>query len=310
MPLIGDIMEKLKIFLVVALLLASALIMAPANAVKAETLVWSGDVYSSGATVTSPVLESGKVYRIVASEIFWYDYGNNLAADAQYYTTDGSSNWNWVNHFPAPDGHSFLQINEMDQNWGPFSNGDTGHTYAINYAGQGEAIRFRIVDWIDDDCSNNYCHLPVCIYEIGETGKVTGGGQCVVGDNDKIPSASFGFNAMWFSRNPAPNGEINYVDHITGQHVHVHQLTYLVVWEDEPGNKPWPMQKAIFGGIDVYSGHMVDVYVEDNGEPGKNDKFLIFLNGEYLGGSGDYFGSVQTGNTILAGNIQIHKPPK
>jgi hypothetical protein len=99
-------------------------------------------------------------------------------------------------------------------------------------------------------------------------GKVTGGGQCVVGDHKEIPSASFGFNAMWFSRDA----------------------------------KPW--------GTDVYSGKLVEVYVEDNGEPGKNDKFLIFLDGEYLGGSGDFYGSTQTDDTILAGNIQIHKPPK
>jgi len=134
------------------------------------------------------------------------------------------------------------------------------------------------------------------------TGKVTGGGQCIVGDNEMIPSASFGFNAMWFSRNPAPNGEINYVDHITGKHVHVHELTYLEVWQDEPGNKPWPMMKAKFGGLDVYSGLMVDVYVEDHGEPGKSDIFYIKLNGVYLGGN--------LADPILAGNIQIHKPPK
>ena len=141
-------------------------------------------------------------------------------------------------------------------------------------------------------------------------GKVTGGGQCVVGEHKEIPSASYGFNAMWFSRDPAPKGEINYVDHTTGQHVHVHILTYLEVWEDLPGNKPHPLRKAIFGGPDVYTGLDVDVYVEDNGEPGKKDKFLIFLDGAYLGGSGDYFGSTQIDDTILAGNIQIHKPPK
>ena len=141
-------------------------------------------------------------------------------------------------------------------------------------------------------------------------GKVTGGGQCVVGEHKELPSASFGFNAMWFSRDDAPKGEINYVDHTTGQHVHVHILTYLSVWQDLPGNKPHPMMKAKFGGPDVYTGLDVDVYVEDNGEPGKKDKFLIFLDGAYLGGSGDYFGSTQIDDTILAGNIQIHKPPK
>jgi hypothetical protein len=141
-------------------------------------------------------------------------------------------------------------------------------------------------------------------------GKVTGGGQCVVGDHKEIPSASFGFNAMWFSRDAKPKGEINYVDHTTGQHVHVHLLDYLLVWEDLPGNKPHPMMKAKFWGTDVYSGKLVEVYVEDNGEPGKNDKFLIFLDGAYLGGSGDFYGSTQIDDTILAGNIQIHKPPK
>lgn len=155
------------------------------------------------------------------------------------------------------------------------------------------------------DAQNSIIELP-----LPQRGKVTGGGQCIVGENKKIPSASFGFNAMWFSKDPTPKGEINYIDHITGQHVHVHDLTYLEVWQDEPGNKPWPKMKAKFGGTDIYSGFNVDVYVEDHGEPGKNDKFLIFLNGEYLGGSGDYFGSELTDDKILAGNIQIHRPPK
>lgn len=150
----------------------------------------------------------------------------------------------------------------------------------------------------------------------GCTGKVTGGGQCIVDGNKEIPSGSFGFNAMWFSRDELPKGEINYVDHTTGVHVHVHELTYLEVWFPNPAeelpNQPEPLMKAKFGGLDVYSGLMVDVYVEDHGEPGKNDKFLIFLDGEYLGGSGDspLFDSPQTDDPILAGNIQTHKPPK
>ncbi len=156
--------------------------------------------------------------------------------------------------------------------------------------------------------------IALTIPWVSACGKVTGGGQCIVGDNTEIPSASFGFNAMWFSRNPTPNGEINYVDHTTGQHVHVHELTYLVIWapnpEDELPNQPHPMMKARFGGYDVYSGLKVDVYVEDHGEPGENDKFLIFLGGAYLGGSGNYWDSPYTDDPILAGNIQIHKPPK
>jgi len=161
----------------------------------------------------------------------------------------------------------------------------------------GDVLAIICIPQNHTDAQNSIIELPR-----PGPGKVTGGGQCIVGNNTMIPSASFGFNAMWFSRNPTPNGEINYVDHITGQHVHVHDLTYLEVWFPEPGNKPWPMMKAKFGGLDVYSGKMVDVYVEDHGEPGKNDIFYIKLGGVYLGGS--------LSDPILAGNIQIHKPPK
>ena len=72
----------------------------------------------------------------------------------------------WTNAFPAPDGHSFLQINDQDVSWGPFSNYSTGHTDSINYVGQGLPITFRLVDWMDGDYSNNFCHLPVQIWEL------------------------------------------------------------------------------------------------------------------------------------------------
>lgn len=150
--------------LAISSVLLVAVQVSPTNA--AEALIWTASVYSSGAPVTSPILESGIQYRIVAKEIFWYYYpgSGNLAADAQYYTTSWSS-WIWNNYFPAPDGHSFLQINGMDVNWGPFSNGDTGHTYSIYYTGNGAAITLQLIDWIDGNYSNNYCHLPVFIYK-------------------------------------------------------------------------------------------------------------------------------------------------
>jgi len=140
-----------------------------------EVLIWEGIVLSSGATVTSAMLENGHLYHIVADWNWWYnDTSNNLAADAQYYTTDPSNSWNWGNHFPAPGGHSFLQINGQDVNWGAFSNGDTGHTYAIYYTGEGASITFKIVDWMDDNYDNNDCKLRVRIYK-----SVTVGGYVV-----------------------------------------------------------------------------------------------------------------------------------
>jgi len=132
-----------------------------------ETLYWTDWVYSTGAPLESPILENGKQYRIVAKTVFSYGAG---AADAQYYTTDTSDLWHWGNYF-KPDGHSFLQIDGMDVDWGPFDNGEiidgkyVGHEYSINYLGAGMTITFTIVDWIDGDYSNNACHLVIHIYE-------------------------------------------------------------------------------------------------------------------------------------------------
>ena len=148
-------------------------------------LIWDSYVSGSGAVVASPVLEDGKSYRIVVGgTIWWYDYGLNLAADAQYYTTDSSDNWNWGNYFAAPDGHSFLQINGQDVSWGAFSNGDTGHSYTIYYTGEGAAITFRIVDWMDGNYDNNECTLHVRIYE-----SVSVGGHIV--DSNRFEPVEF-----------------------------------------------------------------------------------------------------------------------
>ena len=177
----GKIMTKLKATIIATMLLAAALLLVPTYTVKAaDQFLWSEWVYSAtGATVTSPVLEMGKTYRIVASEVFLYNQPANLAADAMYYTTDATNSWEWGNHFAAPGWHSFLQINGADVNWGPFSNGDTGHTYSITYTGRGRAINFRIVDWVDrtgcrSNYANNYCHLPVTIYLVENSGLTPG----------------------------------------------------------------------------------------------------------------------------------------
>jgi len=133
----------------------------PISSVKAqETLIFSADVSSSGASVTSPVLEVGREYRIVAYGVFWSSPPPFwYHADAQYYTTDS-----WVT-YAKPDGHSFLQINGMDVDWGMWSNTPYYHTYSIYRIGAGAPITFAIVDWIDEDYTNNQCHFRVLIYE-------------------------------------------------------------------------------------------------------------------------------------------------
>jgi len=138
-----------------------------------EFLVWERDVYSSGVPVTSVALNAGTSYRIVASEVWFYDDPHNLAADAQYYTTSSVDSWDWVNS-QRPDGHSFLQIDEQDVDWGAFSNGDSNHMYSLYYVGAGAAVTFRIFDWVDQNAGNNVCHVHVRIFE-----EVTVGGRVV-----------------------------------------------------------------------------------------------------------------------------------
>jgi len=133
-------------------------------------------------------------------------------------------------------------------------------------------------------------------------GKVTGGGQIKITQG----KGSFGFNAMWFSRDPDPKGELEWVDHDTGMKVHAHLLDYLNVWDELVGNKPWPLKKAFFSGpctVDHADGFNFEVYVEDNGEPGKKDYFglWVYNNGDLI---------YEAGDTLLHGNVQIHKPPK
>jgi hypothetical protein len=168
---------KLFFAFVSTLFLVSMLVVVVLPVLGSEEFVWEGSVPASGDPVVSPILWQGVSYRIVVAMTWWYDKPANLAADAQYYTTDFTNSWQWGNSAPEPNGHSFLQINEQDVDWGPFSNGDTGHTYEIYYEGEEAPITFRLVDWMDGNYANNVCHLRVRIY------KETTVGGYIVGSN-------------------------------------------------------------------------------------------------------------------------------
>jgi hypothetical protein len=171
-------LRKVSLVFLCGLVIIGLTLTAVTRVNAAEYLVWTGDVYSSGSPVTSAVLDLGKAYRIVVQQIWFYDNLSNLAADAEYYTDNSGDSWDWYTHFRF-DSRSFLQINGNDVDWGPFSNGDTGHMYSIYYNGQGAAITFTIVDWIDQNYTNNFCHLHLEIYE-----ETTVGGRVV----DQNPS--------------------------------------------------------------------------------------------------------------------------
>lgn len=167
------VFQKTVLFVFASMLFLTSMLIATASLVAAQKLIWEADVLATGEEVIGPYLGYGKHYRIVATEMFLYNVTANLAADAQYYTKDPFDPWVWGDYYYY--GHSFLQINGEDVDWGPFSNGEwgpppTGHTYTIDYIGAGAAITFKIVDWIDDDYDNNESHLPVKIYEIPVVG--------------------------------------------------------------------------------------------------------------------------------------------
>ena len=158
---------KVLFALLSTLFLMSMLVTVVLPVLGSETLVWEGSVSATGESVYSPLLYQGVSYRIVVEKTWWYNKPDNLAADAQYYTTDFGNSWTWGNAFHCPDDHSFLQIDEHDVDWGPFSNGKsdgTGHYYEIYYEGEEAPISFRLVDWIDGNYANNICHLRIRIY--------------------------------------------------------------------------------------------------------------------------------------------------
>lgn len=166
---------------------------------------------------------------------------------------------------------------------------------AENYEGRGDSAVLIAAGFV----------LPV-----EGNGKVTGGGQIAVDPYGKKDVGSFGFNAMWFSRDDGPKGELQYLNHVTDKLVHAHIVDYLIVWEPLEGNKPMPLKKAYFYGpctINHEEGYWFSVYVEDDGEPKNPDKFEIKIyDNEELNDPPLWTNS----NELLHGNIQIHKPPK
>ena len=154
------------VFVLVSVLLGIIVLAVAATPVLgAPTLVWQGQVSSStGAVTTGPMLQTGGYYRIVAMNPWRYNVDQNLAADAMYYTTDSSDSEDWGNSFVCGQGHSFLRVSGQDVDWGEFSNGATNHTYTIHRPGDGVAVTFQIVDWMDSNYANNECHIDVYVY--------------------------------------------------------------------------------------------------------------------------------------------------
>jgi hypothetical protein len=172
------------------------------------------------------------------------------------------------------DANSHVGTVDAECNWW---NSSTGPTNANNPGGTGEEVTgdADFTPWLIAPAPDGPCFggLP--------PGKVTGGGQI------NVPGGrgSFGFNAKVESG--VSSGHLNYLNHVTGAHLNC-TVTAVGILSST---------KAQFEGScsSKSSAPSFEAEVEDNGEPGKNDKFKIT------------YGSTTEGNTISRGNIQIHQ---
>ena len=140
---------------------------------------------------------------------------------------------------------------------------------------------------VDDDCDG--------IVDEGCLGKVTGGGEINVPGG----TSNFGFVAQRKSVGGPVMGNLEYRNHALGLNVHTTSPTSILTLSVSPTTATFTgaCTKRIGNGSPVAC--TFSVTVEDNGEPGRNDKFIIAISGEPVEGASA---------PIARGNIQIHVP--
>jgi hypothetical protein len=126
-------------------------------------------------------------------------------------------------------------------------------------------------------------------------GRASGGGNAlgVTAELDIVEGsgvggrATFGFDAGYRIGQIVPEGSVSFHDHTLGKRV---QSTAITSFHVAGG-------KATFGGVatvDGTPGIRFEAVVQDNGEPGRNDSFLLFTADGYL-----------ASGTLKGGNIDV-----
>ena len=159
----------------------------------------------------------------------------------------------------------------------------TGPTHPNNPGGAGDVV-------VDDGNGIDYVPFRTtpaggtpCIPTPPPSGKVTGGGQIdVVGGR-----GNFGFNAR--QDGGVGSGHLNYHNQATGAQLN---CTVTAVTMFTTTTAEFSGTCSADSTTPSFSAH-----VEDHGEPGTMDRFVIT------------YGAVTEGGTIRSGNIQIHKKP-
>lgn len=126
--------------------------------------------------------------------------------------------------------------------------------------------------------------VPVKLFTTS-TGKVTGGMKM------EVPGGYATAGFVFMTRQGAPAGSLEYIDHATGLNLHSEAIEQIHVRD----NEAWIGGRVVVGGQTYrFSLHLVD-----NGEPGSDDRFHLILENGYEVGENE---------TIVGGNDQIHPP--
>lgn len=136
-------------------------------------------------------------------------------------------------------------------------------------------------------------NVPVPPVQPPQTGtiKVTGGGQIAVSNGE----ATFGFNAQVGKKGDA-KGRLNYVNHANGLHINGKVNNILVT---DVHSEDGSAKTVLFSG--TFKGGTFVVTVQDNGEPGTDDEFGIWISTD----ASEIFEMTSMG-VISRGNIQFH----
>src|SRR2546425_2012796 len=156
----------------------------------------------------------------------------------------------------------------------------------ISVATTGELINTAGVKGNETETNqtNNTATATTVVSPQTTPGKVTGGGVINVPDS----RANFGFVAQRKTTGGPASGNLNYVDHASGQHVHGPVTSLTII-----GNS------AEFGGSCGPSCTFT-LAVQDNAEPDASGKDTFYIT---VTPSPPY----EAGGTIRSGNIQVHK---
>ena len=127
-------------------------------------------------------------------------------------------------------------------------------------------------------------------------GSVTGGGQIPVPNPDSKGRATFGFNARG-NEDGTASGHFNYRNHLTGLHVNG-TVDSVVVSVTNPDGSPKAVRFSGTCGAKLPACSFT-VTVEDNGEPGRSDRFGVTVTGG--------LSEATSQRVISRGNIQFHE---